>query len=144
MYQHFFCYFIVIFFLFACSNEDNISDIDNPNLVAVAFFEAIYNEKNINKAAAAASPTLSRLLIHYKTSQSVARHLLNMPYEKIITIQPDKTRFKIRERFKDNAIVTVYISGYYDDKIIKNIKQLSLIKNKNNQWIIDELLKDPF
>ena len=135
----------LIFFISACSGgEEDISEIDNPKLVAVAFFEAIYNEKDINKAASVSAPKLSRLLLHYKTSQSVAKHMFNMSFEKVILIRPDDTGVKIRERFKDKAIVTVYIEGYYEDSLIKNVKRLSLIQNDDGQWVIDEILKDPF
>ena len=144
MYKKFCSILIFIFFLSACTTDDEIKDIDNPKLVAVAFFEALYNEKNINKAASVCSPKLARLLLHYKTPQSVARHLFNMPYEKVTEIKPDDTGIKVRERFKDAAIVVVYISGIYDDDLIKNAKRLSLIQNNDGQWVINEILKDPF
>ena len=136
---------LLILFLSACSEgEKEIKEIDNPTLVAVAFFEAIYNEKDINKAASVCSPKLSRLLLHYKTSQSVARHLFNMSFEKVTDISPEDTGVKVRERFKDESIVTVYIEGIYDESKIKDIKRLLLIQNENGQWVIDEILKDPF
>jgi hypothetical protein len=133
-----------IIFLPACSDEEKIIETDDPQLVAVAFFEAIYNEKNINKAASACSPKLARLLLHYKTPQSVSRHLFNMSYDKVTQIQPDDSGIKIRELFKDKAEVTIYLSGYQDEDIIKNVKRLSLIQNDKNQWVIDRILKDPF
>ncbi|GAA6172936.1 hypothetical protein NBRC116592_26060 [Colwellia sp. KU-HH00111] len=136
--------FALIFLLSACGSETKeISKIENPKLVAVAFFEAIYKENNINKAAAACSPKLSRLLLHYKTSKSVARHMFNMSFEEIIDIRPDDTGVKVRERFKDKAVVTVYLEGYYQGGKLKDVKRLSLIQ-KDNEWLIDEILKDPF
>jgi hypothetical protein len=144
MYKTLSLIFIFTFFLPACSDEEKIIETDDPQLVAVAFFEAIYNEKNINKAASACSPKLARLLLHYKTPQSVSRHLLNMSYEKVTQIQPDDSGIKIRELFKDEAEVTIYLSGYQGEDIIKNVKRLSLIQNDKNQWLIDKILKDPF
>jgi hypothetical protein len=133
-----------IIFLPACSTEDKINNIDNPQLFAVAFFEAVYNDKDINKAASACSPKLARLLLHYKTPQSVSRHLFNMSYDEVTEIEPDKSGLKVRELFKDKVEITIYISGYFDEDIIRNVKRLSLIKNNEGQWIIDEILKDPF
>jgi hypothetical protein len=135
---------ILIFFLSACGGEDEIKDIDNPKLVTIAFFEALYNEKDINKAASVCSPKLARLLLHYKTPQSVARHLFNMSYDNVTAVQPDATGIKIRELFKDKALVTVYISGYFDGKLMRNAKSLSLIQDDDDRWVIDEVLKDPF
>lgn len=137
--------FLLILFLSACGAEkEEIKEIDNPKLVAIAFLEAIYNEKDINKAASVCSPKLARLLLHYKTSRSVARHLFNMSFEKVTDISPDDTGVKVRERFKDKAVVTVYIEGFYQESKIKDVKRLSLIQNDDGLWLIDEILKDPF
>jgi len=145
MYKTFSLAFLLILFLSACSGEEEeIREIDNPKLVAIAFFEAIYNEKDINKAASVCSPKLSRLLLHYKTSQSVARHMFNMSFERVTDISPDDTGVKVRERFKDKAVVTVYVEGYYNESKIKDVKRLLLIQNDDDQWVIDEILKDPF
>jgi hypothetical protein len=145
MYKTFSSVLTFIFLLAACVGEEKeIDKIDNPKLVAVAFFEAIYNEKDINKAASVCAPKLSRLLLHYRTSQSVAKHMFNMSFEKVTEIKPDDTGVKVRERFKDKAVVTVYIEGYYNESKIKDVKRLSLIQNDDGQWIIDEILKDPF
>lgn len=135
---------ILLFFITACTTEEDINEIDNPKLVAIAFFEAIYNEKDINKAASVCSLKLARLLLHYKTSQSVARHLFNMSLERIIDIRPDDSGVKIRERFKDQVAVTIYIEGYYENNKVKHVKRLQLIQNDDDEWIIDEILKDPF
>lgn len=146
MYKKFSLIILLSFLISACGGEveEDISELDNPKLVAVAFFEAIYNEKDINKAASVCSPKLARLLLHYKTSQSVARHMFNMSFEKVTDIKPDDTGVKVRERFKDKAVVTVYIEGYYDETKKKDVKRLLLIQNDDDQWVIDELLKDPF
>ncbi len=145
MYKTFSYVFLLILFISACSDQKkDISEIDNPKLVAIAFFEAIYNEKDIKKAASVCSPKLSRLLLHYKTSQSVARHLFNMSFEKVIDISPDDTGVKVRERFKDQTIITVYIEGYYNESKIKDVKRLLLIQNDDDRWVIDEILKNPF
>lgn len=136
--------FIILLFLSGCSGEEEINEIDNPKFVAVAFFEAIYNEKNIDKAASVCSPKLARLLLHYKTPQSVARHLFNMSYDDTVDIRPDDSGVKIRERFKDSVAVTIYLEGYYNEGKVKQVKRLLLIQNDDDQWIIDEILKDPF
>ena len=133
-----------MFFLSACGEQEEIREIDNPKLIALAFFDAIYNEKDINKAASVCSDKLSRLLLHYRTSQAVAKHMFNMSFDKVTNISPDDSGVKVRERFKEKAIITVYIEGYYQENKIKDVKRLLLIQNNDNQWIIDEILKDPF
>lgn len=133
-------------FITACDGSDKkkIMEIDDPREIAVAFFDAIYNEKDIKKAASVCSPKLARLLLHYKTSQSVAKHMFNMPFEKVTSIKPEDSGVKVRERYEDMATITVYIEGFFYGDNKKDVKRLSLIQNEKNHWVINEILKDPF
>ncbi|GHF01858.1 hypothetical protein [Thalassotalea profundi] len=133
----------IMFLLSACTdNEEEISDIENPEKVAVAFFEALYNEKNAKKAASVCSPRLARIVNHYKSPNAIARHLFNMSYDKV-DIKPDDSGVKVREQFKDAAVITVYFDGTYQNGRFKNVKRLSLIQI-DDHWVIDKILKDPF
>ena len=130
--------------LFGCGepDKDTISNVDHPEVVAIEFFNALYNEKNIKKAASVCSPQLSRIIKHYKSHKAVARHLFNMSYDKV-EITPDDSGVKVREQFKNSAVITIYFDGYYHDDHIKDVKRLSLIQI-DNRWVIDKVLKDPF
>jgi hypothetical protein len=126
-----------------CGEDKNeITSIDNPELVTIAFFEALYNEKDIKKAASVCSPALSRIILHYKSTQAVGRHVFNMSFDSVL-ITPDDSGVKVREQFKDSAIITVYLDGKYNDDKVKDVKRLSLVQVKD-KWVIDKLLKDPF
>lgn len=126
-----------------CDKDKNdISTIDNPELVSIAFFDALYNEKDIKKASSVCSPKLSRIILHYKSSQAVGRHLFNMQFDKV-EITPDDSGVKVREQFKDAAIITVFLDGTYRGDKIKDVKRLSLIQI-NDKWVINKILKDPF
>ena len=63
----------LLLLLTACGEEDKnkINDVDNPEVVAIEFFNALYNEKNIEKAASVCSPRLSRIILHYKSTKAV-------------------------------------------------------------------------
>jgi hypothetical protein len=130
--------------LSACGEEDKnkITNVEDPEIVTIAFFNALYNEKNIEKAASVCSPKLARIILHYKSPRAVARHLFNMSYDKV-DIKPDDSGVKVREQFKNSADITVYFDGYYYDEHIKDVKRLSLIQI-DNKWVIDKILKDPF
>ena len=135
--------FALTFLLTACNGEEkNVIHIENPEKVAVAFFDAIYNEKNIEKAASACSPPLARIIRHYRSPQAVGRHMFNMSYDKVV-IKPDDSGVKVREQFKSKANITVYFDGYYQENRIKEVKRLSLIQ-QDGKWIINKILKDPF
>lgn len=136
--------FCLIFTLTGCNKEDpsKITTVDNPETVAIAFFDALYNEKNVEKAASVCSPKLAKLVRHYRSPQAVARHLFNMSYDKV-EVKPDDAGVKIREQFKGSAKITLYFDGYYNDNRLKDVKRLLIIQ-QGGEWYIDEVLKDPF
>lgn len=135
---------IITFFLSACTtDEEKITEIDNPELVAVAFFDALYNKRNTEEAASVCVPKIAKLIRHYKSPSAVARHLFNMPYDRV-EIKPDDSGVKIREQFKNNAVITLYFDGYYQDERLKDVKRISLKQVDGGKWIIDKILKDPF
>ena len=133
-----------VFLLTACDSDDSkkITTVNNPEIVALAFFDALYNEKNIEKAASVCNPKLARLILHYRSPQAVARHLFNMSYDKV-EMKPDSSGVKIREQFKGSANITVYFDGYYQDKRFKEVKRLAVVQ-RDGKWFIDKILKDPF
>ncbi len=135
---------LFVFFINGCGGkEKEITNIDNPELVAVAFFHALYNERNTKKAASVCAPKLAKLVLHYRSPQAVARHMFNMSYDKV-NIKPDSNGVKIRKQFKDKAIITLYFNGSYQENNLKNVKRISLIQLNGGKWVINKILKDPF
>jgi len=130
--------------LSACGADDSkkITTVDNPEVVAMAFFDALYNEKNVEKAASVCSPKLARLVLHYRSAEAVARHLFNMSYDNV-EMRPDSGGVKVREQFKGSANITMYFDGYYQDNRIKEVKRLAMIQ-RDGKWFIEKILKDPF
>ena len=129
-------------FLTGCTSEDEITELANPELVAVAFFDALYNQKDVKKAAMVCTPKLARILLHYKSPTAVSRHIFNMQFDQV-EIQPDDTGVKVREQFKDDADIILYFDGIYQGERLKDVKRISL-KQIDGRWIIDKILKDPF
>jgi len=134
----------LILLLSACGGDDKkeITTVDNPEIVALAFFDALYNEKNVEKAASVCSPKLAKLILHYRSPQAVARHLFNMSYDRV-EVKPDGSGVKVREQFKGTANITLYFDGYYQEERIKDVKRLAIVQ-RNGKWFIDKILKDPF
>lgn len=132
-----------VLFIAACEEKPNeIKEVDDPELVAVAFFNALYNEKNVKKASTVCSPQLARIILHYRSSDAVARHLFNMSYDTVV-VSPDGSGVKVREQFKNNANITLYFEGMYNGDKIKDVKRVAM-KQERGKWIVDKILKDPF
>ena len=129
--------------LTACSdNEKEIDVTKNPEEISIAFFSALYNDKDIKKAAAVCAPKLSRIILHYRSAKAVGRHLFNLSYDKV-NLRTEDTGVKVRQMFKNKAQITVYFDGTLGDERIKDIKRLSLVQ-VDGRWYIDKILKDPF
>jgi hypothetical protein len=128
--------------LVGCGGEKEITKIDNPEDVAIAFFDALYNQKDVKKAASVCSPQLARIIHHYKSPTAVGRHLFNMSFESV-KITPDDAGVKVRKQFKDDATITLYFEGIYNENKLKDIKKIHLVQYKG-MWVIDKILKDPF
>jgi hypothetical protein len=148
--MHYFKYIIILSIitltlsLSACFDEDHskITAVNDPEIVAMAFFDALYNEKNVEKAASVCTPKLARLILHYRSPEAVGRHLFNMSFDKV-QMSPDSNGVKVREQFKGNANITIYFDGFYQDSRMKDVKRLAIVQKKG-KWFIDKLLKDPF
>ena len=135
--------FPLLLLLVSCVDDEKVIDpTNNPEEISVAFFSAIYNEKDIKKAASVCSPKLARIILHYRSPEAVARHLFNMSYDSV-EIRPDDSGVKVREQFKDEAKITLYFEGYYLDEKRRDVKRLLVIQ-KDGRWYIDKILKDPF
>jgi len=134
---------LILALLSACTdNEKEIDTSENPEQISVSFFSALYNDKDIKKAAAVCSPKLARIILHYRSANAVARHLFNMSYDHV-DIKTEDSGVKVRQLFKNKATITVYFDGTYQNERIKDIKRLALIQ-KDGDWYIDKILKDPF
>lgn len=130
-------------FISGCTDEfTEINTKGSPEDVAVDFFDAIYNENNLEKAAKVCGPQLARTILHYKSTKAVARHLFNMSYTSV-KIKTEDSGIKIRAQFKESAIITIYFDGLYYEKRLRDVKRISLIQIDGN-WAIDKILKDPF
>ena len=133
----------LVFLISGCNGDkDDITAIDNPELVTIAFFDALYNDKDIKKAASVCDAKLSRIILSYKSTEAVGRHLFNMQFDNV-EITPDDSGVKVREQFKDSAVITVFFTGSYRENTVKDVKRLSLIQ-VDDKWIINKILKDPF
>lgn len=127
--------------LSACK-EEKITKINDPEVVATIFFNALYNEKDIEKAASICNPKLARILLHYRSPEAVGRHLFNMSFDSV-EITPEDSGVKIREQFEEEAKVTIFFEGIYNENKLKDVKRLLLVQTKTG-WAIDKILKDPF
>lgn len=133
-------YFIAIFIALAmcgCGSEPK----SNAEDVAVAFFDAIYNQNNINKAKNLCTANLAKKISKYKTTKNVARRLFNMSFDSV-KIDAALGDIQVRDEFRTSGRLTILFTGYRQGKIYKDLKKVKLIK-QGDIWLINKLLPDP-
>lgn len=130
---------IMVFSLASCM--ETAKEEANAEDAAVGFFNALYNQKDINKAASFCTKDFAKLVKKHKTAHNVARRLFNMHYDnvKVDTGMGDAT---VRREFSSTGELTVLFTGQYDGRTIKELKKIKLIK-QNEKWYVDKILKDP-
>jgi len=128
---------IVALAMFGCGSEPK----ESAEEVAIAFFNAIYNQNDINKAKTLCTTNFANEISKYVTTKNVARRLFNMSFDSV-EIDAALGDMKVRGEFKDSGKLTLLFTGYRQEKIYKELKKIKLIK-QGDIWLIDELLRDP-
>ncbi len=135
---------VLCLFIAACGpSEQEVAEASLPEEIAVAFFDALYNQKDLNIAVKHVTPKASRVMLHYKTASAVQRHILNMKFDQVtIVVDKDPTGALLGENAK-KATITLMFDGQYDGKIIRDMKTVKMVKQKN-VWKLDEIKADPY
>ncbi|MEX1222166.1 MAG: hypothetical protein WEA82_08655 [Idiomarina sp.] len=113
-----------------------------PEIVTKDFFEAIYNERDLEAAQKISSDGLANLLGSYGTVNGVQRHLLNRYYDNVdITI--DTTSMRPFMDRKDSMKINVLMTGEYNGDMFDELRSVKIIQ-VNERWYVDEILDDPY
>jgi len=107
--------------------------------VTIAFFDAIYNQKDLKTVLSLSSKSFTKEIKKYKTLNNFSRRALNLSFDSV-TMETQKSNTKVIDEFNIQVVITVMLTGLRNERIYKEVKQVQLIKN-NNTWLIDKLLK---
>ncbi|WP_404340407.1 hypothetical protein [Pseudoalteromonas mariniglutinosa] len=129
--------------LVGCGSEDSPKGEKNtPGNTASLFFNALYNEQDLDKATQFATPKLTRIMKSYGTANQFARNLINMQYDEVI-IEVDMTDMSIRQQYGDKATINLIFTGYFNGTKIDEMRSVKMIRKKGN-WYIEKINPDPF
>jgi hypothetical protein len=124
--------------LFGCNanKEPEMSE----KQVATSFFNAIYNEKDIDKAISLSSADFKKEIKKYHTASNVARRLFNMRFDSV-SLHTSAKKKQILEDYNIQVTMMIQFTGKRDGNDYKDYRKIKLIKD-NNQWLVDELVED--
>lgn len=138
-------YFITIFLLLlsGCNQDDRVKgDPDSPGYVATRYFYAIYNDKDLDKAADLAAPQLSRIMYSYGSPSQFARNLLNLQYDEVV-IEEDRTNVSVRQQYDEEAKVNLVFTGYFNGEKVDDFRSVRMVRKKG-KWQVSEIIADPY
>ncbi len=130
--------FLLTQLLVACGEDKKIAVSEKQ--VAMNFFDAIYNKKDIKQAMALSSKRFRQDVKKYKTASNFARRLLRLQFNSVkMTTAAQKTQ--IIDEYNTQVTMTVVFTGKRQENIYKDYKKIRLIK-ENHAWVVDKILKD--
>jgi PBP1b-binding outer membrane lipoprotein LpoB len=124
--------------IFAGCNSDKSEAEVNEKKVAVAFFDAVYNSKDINIIRKLSSDNFKTEISQYKTAQHFSRRVLNMQFDSV-KMETAAANTQILDDLNVQVTMTVLFTGQRNGSIFKDYKKIRLIK-KDNTWLVDKLL----
>lgn len=118
------------------------TQLGSPEYIAGDFFEAIYNEKNLERAKKMSTPEFANLLASYGTARQAGRTLFNMNFDKVI-INVNRSGRNLREQYQDEASVQLILDGEFDNRRIQETRTVVLVRQRGN-WLVKEVIADKF
>ena len=134
-----FIYLIFSLLLFGCNSKEETPEL-NEKKVAVAFFDAIYNSKDLSKAISYSSSNMKKELKKYKTANHMSRRLLNMSFDSV-KMETAAANTQIIDEFNIQVTMTVLFTGKRNGTIYKDYRKIQLIKEKNI-WVVDKFIEN--
>ena len=122
-----------------CAKEEE--EVKKPTDVdiTVAFFDALYNKKDLNTLLLHSSDSFKEEIKKYKTVSNVARRLFNLSFDSV-SVKTQKSGAKVIDEFNEEVTMTVLLTGKRNERIFKEVKRIQLIKI-NNIWLVNQLVE---
>lgn len=117
-------------------------DTNTPDFAAVAFFQHIYQDNNLNQALEMSTPKMAALLKAYHTNRNVQRHVFDLMYDEV-EIQPDTGNSVGRNEFARDAVVTLFFTGTIHGKRVEDVRVVEMIR-EGNSWLVDNVRADKY
>lgn len=135
------------FLLTACSEKsDNIPAFANPatpEYKALAFFDALYNEDDLQKALSLATKSHARIIKSYGSTKGYARYVLNLQFDPGVELKIDRTLSQVETEASKTTSVNVLFTGFYQGDRVNDLREVKFEKIKG-KWKIAKIAGDPY
>lgn len=124
--------------LFGCNSEEKKIEASEKQAV-MSFFNAIYNEKNAEKAISFSTESFKKELEKHHTAKNIARHLFNMRFDSV-SLHTSAMKTQIINEYTVQVTMMVQFTGKRNGNEYKDFKKVRVIK-ENDKWLVDRLLE---
>ena len=133
--------FISLVFLFGCGPDNSSAEANRtPEQVSLGFFNAIYVDRDVEKAKQFVSEPMQEVLTHYYIASAVQRHVLNLSMTQV-QMEIEEIDIDFFRKFTDDVTVIVKMKGlkagqpWIDDRTIR-------LHKDGSSWVIIEVLPE--
>ncbi|MCA1767378.1 MAG: hypothetical protein LC639_04025 [Idiomarina sp.] len=123
----------------ACSSEEP-TDFSNakPAEVVSLFYNAVYEQDDLEKAKQLSSTRMADLITHYGAVSQVERYVLGRYFDTVeVEVVSDSLTDYLNNSNELRA--TVIFEGTYDGDNIKDSRDVVLIE-EDGRWVVDKIL----
>jgi len=109
-----------------------------PEERAREFFDALYNQRNVEEAARLSTERYSELLLHYGNVTSIGRYMYNLNFDQVEITAARSTVPLYRDQ-ADSARVIITFNGMHNGYRLQDLREVVLLR-ENGSWRMDRML----
>lgn len=113
-----------------------------PHEIATAYFNALYNERNLNRAIELSSHRNRELIEHYGNTVSVGRYMYNMSFDQVDVTAERPTGIVYMNR-NNTVRIQVAFSGYNGTDRYDEVREVVMI-DQEGEWRLERVLDSPY
>ncbi len=139
MLRHLLLSLLIPLLLIGCGKEKESTGED----AAVAFFEALYVNNDLNAARALAGPQLRDIMDSYGSITGIRRNLIALYLENAEVSVMDTTEDFLR-KVATEAVVQIHLKGRAENGGVREADRFVVVKQSAGRWLVIEILPDRF
>lgn len=120
--------------------DPSIPSMRTPELSSLGFLNAIYVERDVEKAKLFVDDSMKDILSHYYIAASVQRHVLNLSLTDV-EMEVDEVDIDFFRKTTEDVTVIIKIMGLRGGQFWVDDRTLRLNKRKG-KWIITEVVPE--
>ncbi|CUS49087.1 MAG: putative lipoprotein [Idiomarinaceae bacterium HL-53] len=127
--------------LTGCNKESRIMK-KGPHEIAADYFEALYNERDLEKMMALSSQRNKELIEHYGNASSVARYMYNMSFDQVQVSAERPTGIVYMNR-NNTVRIQVAFTGFNGTSRVDELREVVMIEEAG-EWRLERVLDSPY